>query len=99
MPPSSLEFRPVSVLACDVMGWNCIFVLLPYSEAWKERRRLFTRYFRSPGHSDAALGTVVHASQVYEFVHRFLLDLNDTPGEVYGLARQYVQNVFREEVD
>jgi hypothetical protein len=85
---SSPDFRPVSVLACDVMGWDCIFVLNPYSDAWKERRRLFARYFRSSGHSDAASVTAVHIPQVNEFVHRFLLDLNETPGEVYGLVRQ-----------
>lgn len=78
--------RPVSVMASELMGWNSIFALSPYSEAWRERRKLFTKYFRSAGPD----GVGVYTAQTYEFVHRFLVDVNETPAEVYSLARQCV---------
>lgn len=75
-------------MACDLMGWNSIFVLNPYSEKWRERRKLFVQYFRP---TDA-----VHVPRVYEFVHRLLLDLHETPKEVRALTRQYVQVIPRQ---
>ncbi|KAJ3523975.1 hypothetical protein NMY22_g11206 [Coprinellus aureogranulatus] len=79
--------RPLSVMACELMGWDSIFALSPYSEAWRERRKLFVRYFRT---NTGPNGEGVHTSQAYEFVHRFLVDLSETPNEVYGLARHMI---------
>ncbi|KAJ3546791.1 hypothetical protein NMY22_g1911 [Coprinellus aureogranulatus] len=79
--------RPSSVMACELMGWDSIFVLSPYSEAWRERRKLFARYFRTNAGPD---GEGVHTPQAYEFVNRFLVDLSETPNEFYGLARHMV---------
>jgi hypothetical protein len=66
-------------MAVDLMGYDS-FILGPYSDEWKAQRKLFVRYFRPNGG--------VHIAQEYEVVHRLLLDLNDVPGEVYGLVRQ-----------
>lgn len=71
-------------MARELMGWNSVFVLNPYSEEWREQRKMFVRYFRSPG----SAGPGVHTPQAYEFVNRFLVELSETPNEVFGLARQ-----------
>lgn len=73
-------------MACELMGFDSIFVMNPYSEGWRERRKLFVRYFRSPASSDA-IGPV-YVPEAYEFVNRFLLDLQDEPGEVHAVTRQ-----------
>ena len=81
-------------MVCEIIGWDYLFAFSPYSEAWRERRRLFVKYFRSPGHSDEGLGTGVHTSQVYEFVHRFVLDVSEKPEDVYDIVRRCVQTVL-----
>ena len=70
-------------MACELMGWDCIFAFLPYSDAWRDRRKLFVKHFRP-----SVDGTSPHTARASEFVQRFLLDLNETPDEFYGLVRQ-----------
>lgn len=85
MPLMSLtSLRPVSVMARELMGFDGIFVMYPYSDEWRDQRKLFIKYFRSPG----SAGPGVHTLQAYEFVSRFLVELNETPREVFSLARQ-----------
>lgn len=60
-----------------------------YSEKWRERRKLFVRYFHAPLSSEGMIGSV-HVPEACEFVNRLLLELNDTPGEVQALTRQCV---------
>ncbi|KAF6756890.1 cytochrome P450 [Ephemerocybe angulata] len=79
--------RPVSTLVNELMGWDWLFVFLPYSEPWKECRRLFVQHFR-PGDDPSRPNT--NASQTTEFVNRFLVDLRRTPEEFYGLAKHMV---------
>ncbi|KAJ3538450.1 hypothetical protein NMY22_g5158 [Coprinellus aureogranulatus] len=78
--------RPTSVMACELMGWNSVFALNPYSEAWRKRRKLFVKYFNSTSPD----GEPVHIPQVYEFVNRFLVDLSETPSEANGLVKHMV---------
>uniref|UniRef100_A0A0W0FF63 Cytochrome p450 n=1 Tax=Moniliophthora roreri TaxID=221103 RepID=A0A0W0FF63_MONRR len=39
--------RPPAPMAVDLMGWHWNFGLLPYSDAWRARRRVFLRSFNA----------------------------------------------------
>uniref|UniRef100_A0A0W0FF05 Cytochrome P450 n=3 Tax=Moniliophthora roreri TaxID=221103 RepID=A0A0W0FF05_MONRR len=39
--------RPPAPMAVDLMGWNWNFGLLPYSDAWRSRRRVFLQSFNA----------------------------------------------------
>ena len=60
--------------------------LLPYGEAWRERRRMFTQYFH-PGNVE-----LYKATQV-EFVQKMLLRLLKDPDSFLSITRQYVSQL------
>ena len=72
-------------MAGELMGWNYMLPLMPYSERWKEHRKRLVQFFR-PATSD---GSFAHTPRVYEFVHRLVLDISETPKEFFELVRQY----------
>lgn len=77
------DSRPASIMANEFLGFDFFITLLPYGEAWKHRRRLFVKHFRV-GHD----GSGPHTERTEEFVHRFLLDVKETPDEFYQLVHQ-----------
>jgi len=60
--------------------------LLPYGEAWRENRRLFTQYFH-PGNTE-----VYRATQV-EFLYKMLPRLLKDPDNFLSIIRQYVSQL------
>jgi hypothetical protein len=60
--------------------------LLPYGEAWRESRRMFTQYFH-PGNTE-----VYKAPQV-EFLYKMLPRLLKDPENFLSITRQYVSQL------
>ncbi|KAJ3561943.1 hypothetical protein NP233_g9884 [Leucocoprinus birnbaumii] len=54
--------RALSRVIYEMVGWNWLMVLMPYNEAWKERRRLFAKYFHP---SDTSLHRVHETEQLH----------------------------------
>ena len=63
------------------MGWKWVIAMMPYGEAWRERRRIFTQYFH-PGNSD-----LYKATQM-EFVRKMLPQLLKDPENFLCITRQ-----------
>lgn len=65
------------------MGWGWLISALPYGDPWRERRRLFTKFFNQ------------HNADFYrprqaEFTRKMLLKLLDRPADFLDIAREYV---------
>lgn len=63
------------------VGWNWLFLTMGYGEAWKERRKLFTRHFHSSG-------TTVHRPRETMFVRRMLAQLLRSPTKGLEVTRE-----------
>ena len=63
------------------MGWKWPIGFMPYGEAWKERRRMFTQYVH-PGNTDP-----YEATQM-EFVRKMLPQLLNDPNSFLSITRQ-----------
>ena len=63
------------------MGWKWVMPLMPYGEAWRERRQMFTQYFH-PGNAD-----LYKASQV-EFIRKMLPRLLKDPEGFLSITQQ-----------
>ena len=61
--------------------------LMPYGEAWRERRQMFTRYFH-PGNTD-----LYKAMQV-EFLRKMLPQLLKHPENFLSIIPQYVSQLL-----
>ncbi|TFK36245.1 cytochrome P450 [Crucibulum laeve] len=78
--------RPGGVMVLELVGWNWLFLTMGYGDAWKERRRLFTRHFHSSG-------TSVHRPRETLFVRRLLAQLLDGPSKGLELTREMIGGI------
>jgi len=62
-------------------GWGFLFGMLPYGDAWRESRRIFTKYF-----SDSS----INEPRDILYVRRFLGQLLQEPNDFLQHARTYV---------
>ncbi|KAJ3563625.1 hypothetical protein NP233_g8820 [Leucocoprinus birnbaumii] len=58
--------RPQTTMLCELMDLWWLFAIMPYSEAWKERRRTFVQHFPMSNPS-------IHQPKEIEFIHSRLL--------------------------
>jgi len=56
----------------ELVGWNWLFGFMAYGEAWKERRRLFQKYFHPSE-------IKIHQPRELEYAHKMLRRLLDSP--------------------
>ena len=63
------------------VGWNWVISRIPYGEAWRERRRMFTKYFH-PGNTD------LYEPTQMEFVRKMLPRLLKDPESFLAITRQ-----------
>lgn len=61
--------RAFSRVIYELVGWNWLMVLMPYNEAWKERRRLFVRYIHP---SDTSLHRASETRQLYVLLNQLI---------------------------
>jgi len=78
----------VHLQGCEItlslrVGWKWVFSMMPYGEAWRERRRAFAQYF----HSENA--DLYKATQA-EFLWKMLPQLLKDPEDFLSITRQYV---------
>jgi len=66
----------------ELMGWSWAFSTMAYGDSWRERRRLFTKYFH-PNNPSANI------PQQLEFVHKMLVQLLDGPKDFMSITRRY----------
>src|SRR6188768_1458386 len=66
----------------ELMGWAWSFSIMPYGDSWRERRRLFTKYFH-PNNPSANI------PQQTEFIHKMLVQLLDNPDDFMGITQRY----------
>jgi len=66
----------------ELMGWAWAFSTMPYGDSWRERRRLFTKYFH-PNNPSANI------PQQTEFIHKMLVQLLDNPDDFMGITQRY----------
>ena len=69
------------------MGWSWAFGTMPYGDEWRERRRLFTKYFH-PNNPSA------NVPQQCEFIHKMLLQLLDGPDDLLDITQRYVASIM-----
>ena len=79
----SLNLCPSNITSSLRAGWKWSLAIMPYGEAWRERRRMFTHYFH-PGNTE-----VYKATQV-EFLYKMLPRLLKDPDNFLSITRQYV---------
>jgi len=65
----------------DLMGWSWSFASMVYGDSWRERRRLFTKYFHPNNPSNTP--------QQLEFIHKMLVQLLDDPDDFLDITRRY----------
>jgi len=65
----------------ELMGWSWSFAGMPYGDDWRERRRLFTKYFH-PNNPSA------NVPLQCEFIHKMLVQLLDDPGDFLGITHR-----------
>ncbi|KAF9045251.1 cytochrome P450 [Panaeolus papilionaceus] len=68
------------------MGWGWLISALPYGDPWRERRRLFTKFFNQ------------HNADFYrprqaEFTRKMLLKLLDRPADFLDIARETIGGI------
>lgn len=68
------------------MGFDYPFVLLPYDDRWKERRRMFVQNFKPAD-------TFIFHPQAREFTHRLLSDLKHDPEDFFEIIKGYVLHI------
>jgi len=79
----SVVISPQFVMFNELMGWSWSFGFMPYGDAWRERRRLFTKYFH-PNNPSANI------PQQIEFIHKMLVQLLDNPNDFLDITRRFV---------
>jgi len=82
----SLKLCPANITSSLRVGWKWVMSLLPYGDAWRESRRMFTQYFH-PANTE-----VYKATQV-EFLYKMLPRLLKDPDNFLSIARQYVSQL------
>ena len=82
----SLKLCPSNITLSLRVGWKWLLALMPYGEAWKEGRRMFTQYFH-PGNTE-----VYKATQM-EFLYKMLPRLLNDPENFLSITRQYVSQL------
>jgi len=65
----------------EMMGWSWAFSTMTYGDSWRERRRLFTKYF----HPNSLTANI---PQQREFTHKMLVQLLDNPDDFLGITRR-----------
>ncbi|KAF9554410.1 cytochrome P450 [Agrocybe pediades] len=75
--------RPDFPMAGDLMGWGWLIAALPYGAAWRERRQMFTKYFRSSNTS------VFQPNQII-FIRGMLGRLLEDPDDFYSIIKHTV---------
>ncbi|TFK33360.1 cytochrome P450, partial [Crucibulum laeve] len=78
--------RPQFTMISELMGWGWSFSSMPYGEPWKERRRLFQKYF--PASNDA-----VHKPRAVEYVHRLLKRVLEEPAGILDHLRHAIGSI------
>ena len=81
-----LKLCPANITSSLRVGWKWAMSALPYGEAWRERRRMFTQYFH-PGNAGSYKATLV------EFIYKMLLRLLKDPEDFLSITRQYVSQL------
>jgi len=64
------------------MGWKWALAIIPYGDAWRDRRQMFMQYFH-PGNTD-------HKATEMEFLRKMLPQLLKDPEGFLSITRQYV---------
>jgi hypothetical protein len=77
----SLKLCPANIILSPRVGWKWAMSLLPYGEAWRESRRMFTQYFH-PGNTE------VHKATQVEFLYKMLRQLLKDPDNFLSITRQ-----------
>ena len=62
------------------MGWKWVLAIMPYGEAWRERRQMFTQYFHP--------GNIEYEATQMEFVRKMLPQLLKDPENFLSITRQ-----------
>ncbi|KIM38015.1 hypothetical protein M413DRAFT_30429 [Hebeloma cylindrosporum] len=78
--------RPQFTMLSELMGWKWAMSVMPYAEAWRDRRRTFTKYFH-PGNPD-----VYKATQI-EFLRKMLPQLLKEPENFLSITRHAVGGI------
>ncbi|KAF8910209.1 cytochrome P450 [Gymnopilus junonius] len=60
----------------ELMGWDWLFVSMPYGEPWRDRRRLFLQHFRN---------VALYRPPQVKFVGRALVQLLDNPENFFKI--------------
>ena len=63
------------------MGWGWMLSSMIYGEAWRERRRMFQKYFHSSN-------TQLYRPIQIEFIRKMLPRLLEVPDEFLSISRQ-----------
>jgi len=77
----SVAIRPRLVMVNELMGWSWAFATMPYGDDWRERRRLFTKYFH-PNNLGANI------PQQIEFIHKMLSQLLANPDDFVSITKR-----------
>jgi len=78
----SVAISPRLIMVNELMGWSWSFAAMPYGDDWRERRRLFTKYFH-PNNPSANI------PQQLEFVHKMLMQLLNDPDDFLHVIQRY----------
>ena len=68
------------------IGWGWMLVAMVYGEPWRERRRMFQKYFHSKN-------TQLYQPIQIEFIRKMLPRLLEKPEEIFSISRQYVNSL------
>ena len=63
------------------MGWGWSLVVMVYGGPWRERRRMFQKYFN-------ASNTQLYRPSQVEFIRKMLGHLLEKPEEILSISRQ-----------
>ncbi|TFK34339.1 cytochrome P450 [Crucibulum laeve] len=78
--------RPQFTMSADLVGWIWSFVSMPYSDAWKERRRMFQKNFHPSDDS-------IHKPREIEFIRQLLPRILDTPEDILPLTKHMMGGI------
>ena len=81
----SLKLCPSDITSSLRVGWKWAMSLLPYGEAWRESRRMFTQYFH-PGNIEVYIDKATQVEFLYKMLPRLLKD----PENFLSITQQYV---------
>ncbi|KAF8811640.1 cytochrome P450 [Phlegmacium glaucopus] len=72
--------RPVFPMLSDLMGWGWLMSAMVYGNPWRERRRMFQKYFHTSN-------TQLYRPTQMEFIRKMLPRLLDAPNELLNISR------------